>query len=207
MKLYDLLKEVGLPANEIKARLAQNIIKVNGESKGRDYDLGPIKAVYDEGFFFDKLYELPNYEKHYKQLKFFGIENLMSGESNIENELTDFLKNFKLIQLSRESFIIVETTDTQGDVYFHREETSQTGLRKIETPQEKGVDIEKLKGDKAKVEKQLNNPGFLNNAPQFKIDAAKKRLEKLNQMIADAGGEVSEKKILKFSNFKNEINR
>lgn len=199
MKLHDLLKEIGLPANEIRARFKANLIEVNGESKDGDYNIGNISNVYDQGFFLEKLYELPNYEKHYKQIVAFGLENLMSGESNIKNDLTDYLEKFKMIKLSKSKFIFVEKAESEvSKINFHMEEVSLSGMREIEKTEKPKINTEKLLKDKEKVEKQLNNPGFLNNAPKFKIDAAKNRLERIEKQLE----ELNENKIFKFSDFK-----
>lgn len=204
MKLYDFMKEYGIPAKESKTRLNNRQVEVNGEVQGSDYELGNVIEVYDQGFFLQKLYELPNYETIHSQLMVFGLENLMSGESNIENTLTDFLKDYKMVKLSKDTFAFVKTSGESPkgdtvDIMWHLESGKET--KEFELPKEKGDDelIAKLQADKAKVEKQLSNQGFVNNAPKFKVDAAKKRLEVLKKKLSELG--VNEH-VMDYYNFK-----
>jgi len=202
MKLYDLLKEYGMFAKELRARLENNQILVNGEPQKGDYDLGNVTHVYDQGFFLEELYNMPNYDKWVNQLMFFGLVDLIGGESNIENELTNFLKNYKMIQISKESAVFVKIGNNPVDeIVIHKETKGKTTV-KVESPEE--VDqttlINKLKSDRDKVNKQLSNPGFVNNAPKFKVDAAQKRLDVLNDKLKELG--VNESIVTRFKDFK-----
>lgn len=204
MKLYDLLKEYGIFANELRQRFQNKQILVNGNPEQGDYDLGNVTHVYDQGFFLSELYDIPNYDKWSGQLLMIGIENLMSGESNIKNELTHFLKDFKMVQVSKDVAIFVKSGDKfTGDIMFHIEGSDQD-TRKIDLPDE--VDeseiINKLKGDRDKVMKQLSNPGFIKNAPKFKVDAAQKRLDNINNKLSELGVQLNESFVKKFNNFK-----
>jgi len=208
MKLYDLMKEYGIPAKESRTRLKNNQVEVNGEVQGADYDLGNVTEVYDQGFFLQKLYELPNYDKIHNQLMFFGLSNLMSGESNIENELTDFLKDYKIVKISKDTNIIVRFDNEKPkgesvEIIWNIE--GGKDIREFELPKETDNTemIAKLQSDKSKVEKQLSNPGFVNNAPKFKVDQAKKRLDNILKKLSDLG--VNEKHVMNFSNFNNII--
>ncbi len=203
MKLSDLLKEYGMFANDIRKRLQDKQILVNGESKEGDYDLGNIAKIFDMGFFLEVLYKSPNYNKYKFQIEIFGLDSLMGGESNVKNELTDFLTNYKMIQISKESIIFVETstTDQTDEIIFYKDGTGKSKI-KIDTSSNE-VDIQevidKLKSDKANVEKQLSNPGFIKNAPPFKLDAAKKKLDNLNRKLQELG--VSENIVTRFKDF------
>ena len=45
------------------------------------------------------------------------------------------------------------------------------------------MEIEKLTQEVARCEKMLSNPGFINKAPQAKIDEEKAKLEKYKAML------------------------
>ena len=202
MKLYDLLKEYGMFANDIRKRLQDNQILVNGEPKEGSYDLGNIAKIFDMGFFLEVLYKSPNYNKYKSQIEIFGLDSLMGGESNIKNELTDFLTNYKMIQISKESIIFVETSINPTDkIIFYKEGTGKSIIEIDNTTNEVDIQevIDKLKSDKANAEKQLSNPGFIKNAPPFKLEAAKKKLDNLNKKLQELG--VSENIVTKFKNF------
>ena len=200
MKLYDLLKEYGMFANELRKRLQSNQILVNGEPQKGDYDMGNVTDVYDQGFFLEELYDMPNYDKWSGQIMFFGISNLLNGESNIQNEMTEFLKKYKMIQISKEVGVFVKTTDAPSDeIKFHKETGHSTS--KVEAPKEvdQSDQIEKMKSDRDKIKKQLSNPGFVNNAPKFKVEAAEKRLNDLTTKLSDLG--VNENNVTRFKDF------
>jgi valyl-tRNA synthetase len=202
MKLYDLLKEYGIPAKESKTRLNNNQIEVNGEKRKGDYELGHVSDVYDQGKFLMHLKRNTDFNKYKNQLMFFGLANVMGGESNIENEITEFLKDYKMVLISKERGIFIKISDKPVDkVNFHIE-GKNSFEQEIELPEEKSdeEEIEKLKSDKAKVEKQLNNPGFVNNAPKFKVDQAKNRLKRIEDKLKELG--VNEH-VMNYNNFRN----
>lgn len=208
MKLYDFLKEYGLNANDIKNRLKSNQILVNGEPKEKDYDLGNITHVYEQGFFMQELYKQPFYENHVEQLMFFGIENLINNESNIDNELTEFLSNYQMIQISKDSIIFIKYDNSEDpketlDIEWNIEGESKF-RRTIDVPKEADESelIEKLKKDREKVKKQLSNPGFINNAPKFKVEAAEKRLNNIEAKLAEL---TNESRIASFADFKKRV--
>lgn len=202
MKLYDFLKKYGIFANEIRQRLQSNQILVNGSPQDGDYDLGNVTHMFDSGFFLPELYKMPNYDKWSSQIMVIGLENLMTGESNIQNELTDYLKDYIMIQISKENAIFAKVGDRKtNNIIIHKEGDSAKSVE-VEEVKEVGQEdiIAKLKSDKAKIDAQLSNPGFVKNAPQFKIDAAKKRLDVINSRLSDLG--VNESYMKRFNNFK-----
>ena len=182
MRLRDALREYGLNVNDIKDRVQQNQIFINGEkTNNEDIVIGNIKSIYDEGFFLQKLYKQSFYENFKNQLLFFGVENLI--DSNIENELTNFLSNFLLVKIKKDKSIFIELTKNENNqISFF---IDGIGNFSKNIPKSNGIDIEKLKKDKEKVEKQLANQNFINKAPRFKIEAAKKRLIKLNNRLIE----------------------
>jgi hypothetical protein len=201
MTLYNTLKEYGMFSNELRTRLSNNQILVNGNPKQAGFDLGNVIHIYDQGFFLEELYKIPNYYKFTSQLLFLSLVNLMSGESNIENELIEFLKDFRMIQTSKDIAVFVKISKTPvAEVVIHREGSSET-TSKIEKPKEVGhVDeINKLTAARDRLNKQLSNPGFVKNAPQFKIDDAKKRLAVLNSKLRDET--INEVIVSRFSDF------
>lgn len=206
MTVYDLLKEYGYDANDLRARFKNKQIELNGDVVDKNTDIGFAKEVFDQGFFLAKLYELPFYSDFSDQLSFIGIENLIHGESNIKNDMTEFLKDYNMLKVSKTKTLFFSTYDEkpEGDtatIQFHVE-TKGKYETEVEIPEEKDDSeiVDKLKADINKVEKQLSNQGFVNNAPKFKVDAAKNRLETLKKKLADMG--VNESKgIKRFKDF------
>lgn len=178
MKLFEILKLHGLKSNDIKLRFAGDQIIVNGSPVNKDFIIGNVREVWDQGLFLEKLKEFG----HTLQLEFFGIKNLIS--SNIKNELTDFLSNFKMVQISKSDIIFIKTINESEDVFniewnLEGEKKFNTQINLSQSQLTDNDIIEKLEKDRDKVKKQLSNKGFINNAPQFKIDASKKRLERI----------------------------
>ena len=52
-----------------------------------------------------------------------------------------------------------------------------------EEAKRKAEEIEKIKFEIERAEKMLSNPGFVNKAPQAKIDEEKAKLEKYKEML------------------------
>jgi valyl-tRNA synthetase len=187
MELFEFLKEFGLNANDIKARLSNKQILVNGRVSTRDLDLGNISEVHDQGFFIRKLTKLPLWEKHSQQIMFWGLENLLG--TNIQNDLTEFLSDFKMIQISKDDIIFVKTSFGEDKEILEVEwniEGESTFTREIDISTESNEElIQRLEESRVKVVKQLSNKGFLNNAPKFKVDAAQNRLEKIESQLKE----------------------
>ena len=201
MKLYELLKEYGIPAKEAKQRLANKQVKINGEITGGEFRLGNVTDVYDQGFFLEELYSKTDYSKYSKQIIFFGLENLFG--SNIENEVVDFLADYKMIEIAKENVIFLKIDKgiqkTRLNVTYHIESESNFD-REYEMPKE--IDesdiLNKLKSDLEKVETQLSNKGFVDNAPSFKVEAARKRLENIKSKIDER---TKNEKVYSFERF------
>ena len=102
MKISDILKSKGIYSKEIKARLSNGNIKLNDETIKEDIDLD-INDVEDVGEFLFKLVSNKNYVE---QLKFFGLENIIN--SNINNDLTNFLNNFFILRFSKKDLLILK---------------------------------------------------------------------------------------------------
>lgn len=187
MELYEFLKEYGLNANDIKARFSNKQILVNGGVSTKEFDIGNISEVYDQGFFMKKLQKLPLWEKHSQQIMFWGLENLL--ESNIQNDLIKFLSNFKMIQISKDDIIFVKTSfGKEKDVLevTWNIEGESTFVSEIDMSKESNEElIQRLEESRVKVVKQLSNKGFLNNAPKFKVDSAQNRLEKIESQLKE----------------------
>lgn len=184
MKLYNFLKEYGLKANDIKNRLNNKQIIVNGNVEDGDLKLGNIKSVYEQGFFMSKLSKMSFYEKFYDQLLFLGLENLI-GETNIKNELTEFLSNFNMIQISKDTIIFIELNKSKTENITWKLEGKNVFTKKVEDNKEldKTDLINKTISDIDKVNKQLSNKGFIENAPKFKVENAQNRLVRLEKKL------------------------
>lgn len=184
MKLYDFLKEYGLKANDIKNRFKNKQIIVNGNVEDGDFELDNIKSVYEQGFFMSKLSKMTFYEKLSNQIMFFGLEDLISG-SNIKNELTEFLSNFNMIQISKDTIILIELNESKTKKITWKLEGKNVFTTKVETNKEldKTDLINKTISDIDKVNKQLSNKGFVENAPKFKVENAQNRLVRLEKKL------------------------
>lgn len=110
MLLKDFLKAQGLFSNEINARLKNGQIKVNGEQVKTNIDL-PITnnlddmedVVSDLGDFL--FWNICSNQIWIERLRVFNIEFLIG--SNIQNDLTEFLKNFIIIRISKTQAFVV----------------------------------------------------------------------------------------------------
>lgn len=102
MKLTELLKSRGLFSADIRQRLSNGQIKINGDVIKQDVDLS-FSSEMDLG---DFISELCKNNVWCKMLKLFGIETLIEG-SNIDNDLTRYLSNYTLLQYSKKESVIL----------------------------------------------------------------------------------------------------
>ena len=103
MKLFELLKERGFFAKDIRSRFKNNQIKVNGEPVTEDFELPKIDKIIDPG---EALAILCQNDKWALQLSLIGLDNIIG--SNIETDLKDKLQEFVFIKTSKkDSFVIV----------------------------------------------------------------------------------------------------
>jgi valyl-tRNA synthetase len=203
MDLQEILKEYGMSVGDIKSRISTGSIKLNGEEVSNPRsDLGKISEVRDFGKFMRIIEKEIDFNKYKNQLMLMGFDDLMSGESNIQNELTEFLKDWMLVRTSTSSgFFMKKGEPSDKGVLFDIDGQVIAYRTIVESPKEQSVDIEKLKKDLSDINKQLSNPGFLKNAPQFKLDAAKSKKERIEKQLSDAGVSESLRFIKKFKNF------
>ena len=184
--LQDLLKEWGLKVNDIKSRLSSGTIEVNGVIiDDIKFNLEEISEARSAGSFLPIFMESGLLEKYKDSISFFRLCNLMSGESNIENELTEFLKDWKMVTITSQNSIFVKIgTPSNKGILFDIEGNKPTFI-KIDTNNVRTeIDVEKLKRDLDKVKKQLGNPGFVNNAPEFKVKEAQAKQKRLEDKLA-----------------------
>jgi hypothetical protein len=109
MKLSEILKQLGLFSNDIKLRLKNKQISVNGVSINTDIDLDVEEEIIKAGDFVFKL--LKSHKEFEKQMEFLGFENLFdfdSEKTNVKNELTSFLNNFICIKISKKEIFILK---------------------------------------------------------------------------------------------------
>jgi hypothetical protein len=203
MDLQEILKSYGMSVGDIKSRISTGSIKLNGEEVTNSrQDVGEISEVRDFGKFLLILQKEIDFEKYKNLLLLTGFDDLMSGESNIENELTDFLKDWSLVRTSSTAGFFMKKGDPGEKGVLFDIDGHKIDYKVIDEPKkEVTIDIDKLKKDLSDVNKQLSNPGFLKNAPQFKLDAAKSKKERIEKQLAEAGVFESFKFIKKFNNF------
>lgn len=121
MKLFDILKQQGLFANDIRMRINNGQININGnvvkDNIEMDIELDEFSnaKIIEAGDFICKLISTQLKPSTSKltygqifaiQLKIFGLENLF--ESNINNELTKHLNRFILVKTSKKEFFLLE---------------------------------------------------------------------------------------------------
>lgn len=100
--LTDILKNRGIFSNEIKARFKQKQIKVNGEVIENDIDI-EMDSILDVG---DFVFSLMRNNVWKLRLQIFGLEGLFG--SNIKNDLTEFLKQFKIVRTSKKDIFVIK---------------------------------------------------------------------------------------------------
>ena len=110
MNVFNLLKELGLFSNELKARFANKQIKVNGDAVDRNHDVDVARndagnvIKEDVGdFIFHNI--IPN-DIWTKRVELFGLTELF--DSNINNDLTEFLSDFILLKTSKKDGFIIK---------------------------------------------------------------------------------------------------
>ena len=122
MKLFDILKQFGLFSNDIKTRINNGQISINGEVIKENLELevelvdeSNVKII-EVGDFICKLIT-SNQESNTNsklacgeifaiQLKIFGLENLF--DSNINNELTKILNDYILVKMSKKEIFMLK---------------------------------------------------------------------------------------------------
>ena len=111
MKISDILKELGIPSKEIKIRMAQKRILINGESVSQDLVLGTeIESQIEIGeFIFNLIIEKPHLLKQMQNLKMLGmsVEDMVS--CNVKIELTEILSEFIILRFSKQDALVIKT--------------------------------------------------------------------------------------------------
>jgi len=106
MMLNCILKNRGLFSKEIKTRIAQKQILVNGNPIENDIEINvnPNEInIMDIG---DLMFSLMKNDIWQLQLSVFGIENLAT--SNITNKLTEELKKFLIVRTSKKNVFVIK---------------------------------------------------------------------------------------------------
>jgi hypothetical protein len=180
MDLQEVLKSCGIPSGEIRARINSGSMKLNGITiTNSRIDLGEISEIIEFGKFISVLFK-NNF--NLKILEIIGIDNLMSGESNINNKLTDFLKDWIFLRVSStNAFFIKKGIQSDRGILFDLEGNKKE-FKKIEISVFT-FDIDKLKKDLEVIDKQLSNPSFIEKAPKFKVQEAINKKERIIRQL------------------------
>lgn len=130
VKLSEILKQQGLFSQDIKARLKNRQMSINGEAIGEDVELdvvvvenkkkditgvpfgGEVAKVTDAGVFLFSV--ISNRSDWLLKIKMFGFEELF--DSNIENDLTIFLKKFMFLKTSKKQLFILEKCQKNKEI-------------------------------------------------------------------------------------------
>ncbi len=186
MTLQDLLKECNFKVNDIKSRIDNDTIVVNGvvvtDSK---LELGNISEIITSGSFLHRMMDNGIFEKFKNTIPVFGLCNLMSGESNLKGELIEFLRDWKMIEVADKSGLFVRLVEPSPEGILFDLEGDKPVHRKVVIREFVEIDIDKVRSDLEKVNKQLSNPGFVNKAPKFKVDEAKARKARLETKLGE----------------------
>jgi hypothetical protein len=113
IKLSEILKQQGLFSQDIKVRIKNKQIQINGESISEDNEIdcviikdkrdNDVIDIVDAG---DFLFGYVSNENWLAKIKIFGFENLFN--TNIENELTLVLKGFMFIKVSKKQMFVLK---------------------------------------------------------------------------------------------------
>lgn len=122
MKLFDILKQFGLFSNDLRTRINNGQISINGEVVKENIELNvemideSNAKIIEAGDFISKL--IISKQKPYTtskltygeifaiQLKIFGLENLF--DSNINNDLTKILNDYILVKISKKEIFMLK---------------------------------------------------------------------------------------------------
>ena len=117
-KLSEILKQQGLFAQDIKARIKNKQIFINGEPISEDVDVDCATIINKEGVEVvkfieagDFLFSLLHNNDWAEKILFFGIENLF--DTNIENDLTLHLKGFIFIVFAKKRMIVLQKKENK----------------------------------------------------------------------------------------------
>lgn len=109
IKIFEVLKQNGLFSNDIRTRLKNKQLEINGEKLTSNIELDvevdddDNVDIIETGGFICNL--IKNNNTFLLQMKIFGFENLF--DSNINSELTKIFDDFFLIKISKkDSFLI-----------------------------------------------------------------------------------------------------
>lgn len=122
IKISEILKQQGMFSQDIKARIKNKQISINDEPisdenfevncnvvkntkkdvTGIGFD-NEIVDIIDAG---DFVFNLVSNKKWLIMIQIFGLENLF-GETNINNDLTLFLKDFILLKTSKKQIFVI----------------------------------------------------------------------------------------------------
>jgi hypothetical protein len=112
MLLSDILKlDIGLFSKDVNSRIKNGQIRLNGNSINKDIEMpnlqrdrsGKLMIIDAGSFIFNIIRKNPSW---IDKMKIFGFENLF--DTNIDNDLTDFLSEFIFLKISRKEFFIVK---------------------------------------------------------------------------------------------------
>lgn len=186
MTIQDILKSLDFTVGDIKSRVNSGVISLNGDVVNDvRLDIGEVSQVMSFGHFLSHLNSHINFGDFTQFLKVFGFDDIMHNSSNIKNELTLFLNDWSLVRTSAfDGFFIKHGSCEENGILFHIEGTPEF-FKKVVINKASDIDVDKLISDLEKVNKQLSNQGFLNNAPKFKVDQCIKRKEKLEKQILE----------------------
>lgn len=203
MDLQEILKAYGMPVGDIRTRISNGSVKLNDEVvTDPRMDIGDISEVVDFGKFIDDLSKKIDLQKYNKLIITVGIDNLMSGETNIKNELTEYLKDWMILRISGTYGFFMKKGESDERGVLFRVEGNKPEWKKIEVVKSGPViDIDKLKKDLEVVNKQLSNPSFIEKAPKFKVEEAKQKKERILRQLAESGVSESLRFLRNFKEF------
>ncbi len=108
MLISDILKNYGLFSTDIKNRMKNGQILLNGEYIKNDIDINVDKNIVIAGnFVFNLLKYNPEF---YTVLKIVGFENLF--ECNIQHKIMESINKYHLLKISKKELILLKKYET-----------------------------------------------------------------------------------------------
>jgi valyl-tRNA synthetase len=202
MDIQEILKSTGLTVGDIRSRHASGVIKMD-DDKVEDLreDIGDISEVRDFGKFIALLSSEIDFNKYKNMLLIVGFDSIMSGKSNIENELTEYLKDWSILRTSSSDGIFIKKGKPDDRGILFDMEGGKPFYKKVEVTKRTSIDIDKLKKDLDTVNKQLSNKKFIDNAPASKVEEAKAKKERIERQLKELESNESLNFLKSFKNF------
>ena len=127
------------------------------------------------------------YKEAFEQAKDILQKLGFADEIEIVRNKEEYMNRTKALGSAKESSTSLEEIDSAMSILLSDVEVyiPLKGLIDIEEEKERLVaEVKRLEGEVARGEKMLSNPGFVNKAPEAKVNEEKEKLAKYKEMLA-----------------------